>query len=129
FRLEESIVLDNALVENQFSGDDYLNSERPRSIICLPLITRRELVGVLYLENILAPGAFARESLAALELLASQAAASLRTSALCGDRRYEIEEGRKAEEEREGFHLMLREVYADGHAQLMGGSQQRWRTN
>ena len=121
FRLEESIVLDNALVENQFSGDDYLNSERPRSIICLPLITRRELVGVLYLENILAPGAFARESLAALELLASQAAASLRTSALCVDLRYEIEERRKAEEELERFHRMFREVHADGHAQLMGG--------
>jgi signal transduction histidine kinase len=119
--MEESIVLDNALVENQFSGDDYLKSGRPRSIICLPLITRRELVGILYLENNLAPGAFAPESLAALELLASQAAASLRTSALCVDLRHQIEERRKAEEELERFHRMYGEAHVNGRAQLMGG--------
>ena len=75
-------MLDDALAENQFSGDDYLISERPRSLLCLPLGAQRNLAGALYLENARAPNAFAPERLAALELLASQAAVSLRTAAL-----------------------------------------------
>ena len=35
-RMEESVALDDALAENQFSGDDYLIRERPRSsCVCL----------------------------------------------------------------------------------------------
>jgi signal transduction protein with GAF and PtsI domain len=70
--------LDDASAENQFSDDYYVCSRRLRSILCLPLITQRELLGVLYLENNLAPRAFAPDRLAVLELLASQAAASLK---------------------------------------------------
>jgi len=120
-RMEESVVLDHALAENQFSGDDYLIRERPRSLLCLPLAAQRNLVGVLYLENALAPRAFAPERLVALELLASQAAVSLRTAALCVDLTHEIKERRKAEAELERFHLMYGEAHLNGRAELMTG--------
>jgi GAF domain-containing protein len=63
-RTEEGVVLDDAAAKNQFSDDDYMRSRRVRSIVCFPLITQRELVGVLYLENNLAPRAFAPDRLA-----------------------------------------------------------------
>ena len=71
-RTEESVVLDDALAENQFSEDGYLRGGHIHSILCLPLVAQRNLVGVLYLENNLAPHAFAPERLAVLELLASK---------------------------------------------------------
>ena len=102
-RMEESVVLDDAAAENQFSGDDYLIRERPRSFLFLPLEAQRNLTGALYLENALPPQAFGSEKLAALELLASQAALSLRAAALGVDLMREIKERIKAEAELERF--------------------------
>ena len=119
-RTEESVMLDDALAENQFSKDDYLRGRQIHSILCFPLVAQRDVVGVLYLENNLAPHAFAPERLAALELLASQAALSLRTAALCVDLGHEIRERRRAEEELERFHQMYGEAYVDGRAEVTG---------
>ena len=76
-RTQESVILDDALVENQFSEESYVRERRPRSVLCLPLVKQVKLVGVLYLENRLAPRVFTANRLAMLELLASQAAISL----------------------------------------------------
>jgi signal transduction histidine kinase len=120
-RTEESVVLDDASAENQFSDDDYVRSRHLRSILCLPLITQRELVGILYLENNLAPRAFAPDRLAVLELLASQAVASLSNARLYADLLHENTERRKAEEELERIRRMYGKVHLDGRAELMGG--------
>ena len=57
----------------------------PRSILCLPLVKQAKLMGVLYLENKLAPRVFTPKRLAMLELLASQAAISLEHARLYAD--------------------------------------------
>ena len=57
-RTQESVILDDASVQNLFSEDEYVRQERPRSILCLPLVKQARLMGVLYLENNLAPGVF-----------------------------------------------------------------------
>ena len=120
-RMEERVVLDQALAENQFSRDDYMIRERPRSLMCLPLVAQRQLAGVLYLENALAPNAFTPARLAALELLASQAAVSLRSAALGVDLMHEIKQRRKAEVQLERFHHMYREAHLDRDPALMAG--------
>jgi signal transduction histidine kinase len=120
-RMEESVALDDAVAENPFSDDDYLIRNHPRSILCLPLAAQRNLTGVLYLENAIAPGAFAPARLAALELLASQAAVSLRTAALGIDLTHEIKERQKAEAELERFHRMYGEAHLNARAELMTG--------
>jgi PAS domain S-box-containing protein len=51
----------------------------------MPLITQAKLIGALYLENNLTPNVFAPARMAALKLLASQAAISLENSRLYGD--------------------------------------------
>jgi PAS domain S-box-containing protein len=76
-RSQESVILDDASVQNPFLEDEYAREQRPRSVLCLPLVKQVELMGVLYLENKLAPRVFTPKRLAMLELLASQAAISL----------------------------------------------------
>ena len=58
---------------------------RARSILALPLITRANFVGVLYLENNLAARVFAPGRIAVLALLASQAAIALENTRLYRD--------------------------------------------
>ena len=57
-RTQESVILDDASVQNLFSEDEYVRQQRPRSVLCLPLVKQAKLMGVLYLENNLAPGVF-----------------------------------------------------------------------
>jgi PAS domain S-box-containing protein len=67
-------------------------------VFCLPLIKQGKLVGVLYLENNLAPGVFTYSRLATLELIASQAAISLEPARLYDQLSQENSDRKKAEE-------------------------------
>src|SRR6476620_8347123 len=84
-RTLESVILDDASVRNLFSKDEYVRQRRPRSVLCLPLVKQLKLVGILYLENSLAPRVFTPKRLAILEMLASQAAISLDHARLYAD--------------------------------------------
>jgi PAS domain S-box-containing protein len=84
-RTRETVNLDDATIQNLFSADPYLVQHRARSILCLPLINQGNLIGVLYLENNLAPRAFAPARIAVLKLLAAQAAMSLDNTRLYRD--------------------------------------------
>ncbi|MDC0742792.1 AAA family ATPase [Polyangium mundeleinium] len=81
-RSRETVILDDAAQPSLFSRDPYLASHGPRSLLCLPIVQQAHVIGVLYLENDLAPGAFTRERLMVVELLASQAAISLQNAIL-----------------------------------------------
>ena len=82
---KESVLLKDASVETSFSDDDYLRRNRSRSVLCMPLLKQARLVGVIYLENNLTPGAFTSTRMALLELLASEAATSLENARLYRD--------------------------------------------
>jgi PAS domain S-box-containing protein len=97
-RTQESVILDDASAQNMFSEDEYLHQQRPRSVLCLPLVKQAKLMGVLYLENNLAPRVFTTKRLALLELLASQAAISLDHARLYAALTQENNDRRKAEE-------------------------------
>ncbi len=84
-RTREAVILDDAAVEPAFAADPYIRQRQGRSILCLPLINQSSLIGVLYLENNLAPRVFAPARIAVLKLLASQAAIALENSRLYGD--------------------------------------------
>jgi PAS domain S-box-containing protein len=97
-RTQESVILDDASVQNLFLEDEYVRQQRPRSTLCLPLVKQAKLMGVLYLENSLAPRVFTPKRLAMLELLASQAAISLDHARLYAELTQENSDRRKAEE-------------------------------
>jgi predicted ATPase/signal transduction histidine kinase len=85
-RSHTSVLVDDAMSDDgPFLDDDYLRLRTPRSVLCMPLIKQATLVGVLYLENGVAPQAFTRRRIAVLEFLASQAAISLENAYLYAD--------------------------------------------
>src|SRR6516164_5430928 len=81
----ESVVLDDAGILNPFSTDTYIGQRHARSVFCLPLMNQAKLIGILYLENNVAPRVFAPARTAVLKLLASQAAMALENSRLYRD--------------------------------------------
>jgi len=84
-RTQERVLLDDASSDIIYSKDEYVQSRHSRSVLCLPILRQTKLVGALYLENNLTPGAFTPDRLIVLELLAAQAAISLENSALYTD--------------------------------------------
>ena len=77
-RTRESVILDDAAATVFLCGRSLHPSASGRSILCLPLLNQAKLIGVLYLENNLAPASSRRPGSRCLKLLASQAATSTR---------------------------------------------------
>lgn len=97
-RSRERVILDDASRPTRFSSDPYLAAQRPRSLLCLPILRQAELVGALYLENNLISFAFTPERLTVVEHLASQAAISLQNAMLYADLEQAAEARRRSEE-------------------------------
>ncbi|MBF0550357.1 MAG: AAA family ATPase [Deltaproteobacteria bacterium] len=83
-RTGETILLDDPVSEGTFTQDPYIQRHQPHSVLCLPILRRGQLTGLLYLENRLATGAFTSSRVAVLELLATQAAISIQNAQLYG---------------------------------------------
>ncbi|HSF74691.1 MAG TPA: AAA family ATPase [Microcoleus sp.] len=81
-RTHKSIILNDATREGNFTNEPYIQNNQTQSIICLPLLNQSKLVGVLYLENQLATGAFTPERTQVLHLLSTQAAIAIENARL-----------------------------------------------
>ncbi|GGI53465.1 trifunctional serine/threonine-protein kinase/ATP-binding protein/sensor histidine kinase [Oxalicibacterium solurbis] len=90
-RTGEKIVLGDAATDSRFSGDPYIESMQPKSILCLPLQKQGQLVGILYLENSLAVDAFTPQHAELLQILSTQIAISLENAGLYNDLEQKIE--------------------------------------
>ena len=77
-----SLALDDAQRSWPFSQDGDPPERVPRSLLALPLESRGDLVGVLYLENELVGGAFSRPRMDLLRVVASLAATMLENARL-----------------------------------------------
>ncbi|MBK3733682.1 AAA family ATPase [Azospirillum brasilense] len=81
-RDQEAVIVDDTRASGPFSGDPYVRQTEARSILCMPLVRRRRVVGLLHLENALATHAFTPQRVSILTLLGAQAAAALETATL-----------------------------------------------
>src|SRR5262249_20681124 len=81
-RTKEQVVLSDATHEDVFTTDPYITKRQPKSVLCVPLIKRGKLTGILYLENNLATGAFTPDRLEVLNLLSAEAAISIENARL-----------------------------------------------
>jgi len=79
-------------------------------VLCLPLVKQAKLIGMLYLENNLAPAIFTPQRIALLELLASQAAISLENAHLYSELTVENRIRRQAEEDLRRSEVYLAEA-------------------
>ncbi len=80
-----------------FQLDPYLQHKPQCAAMCIPLVKRGELVGVLYLENCHRPDAFTEEHVEVLEVIAAQAAISLEIARLYADLVEENHQRQRAE--------------------------------
>ncbi|HYJ10265.1 MAG TPA: AAA family ATPase, partial [Polyangiaceae bacterium] len=81
-RTAKSVVLDNAARDNRFAQDPFFEQNGAKSLACVPLVHQSQLVGVLYLENDTATGAFHAARVERLEFLAGHAAIALQNARL-----------------------------------------------
>nr|WP_242055060.1 PAS domain-containing protein [Nostoc flagelliforme] len=89
-RTHESVILNDATREGNFINEPYIQQNQTKSLLCLPLLNQSKLVGVLYLENQLATGAFTPERFSEgdamrtqlLNLLSTQAAIAIENAKL-----------------------------------------------
>jgi predicted ATPase/signal transduction histidine kinase/CheY-like chemotaxis protein len=81
-RSKEAVVLENATEQGAFTRCDYIRKNQPKSILCLPVRLKDEIMGVLYLENNLITHTFSENRIQVLNALVSQAAISLENAQL-----------------------------------------------
>ena len=86
-RTRESLLLHDAAADSSFSTDEYIRQSGTLSMLCLPLLKQKHLIGVIYLENNLARDVFTPARMTVLKLLASAAAVSLENTRLYTDLR------------------------------------------
>jgi diguanylate cyclase (GGDEF)-like protein len=98
-RTKEPLIISDAAAQNPFASDPYVVRRRLRSMLCIPILSHRELRGVVCLENDLIADAFTKERLPALEVLTAQAVISLENASLYGELRREIAERERYERE------------------------------
>ena len=78
---QQVVTIDN-LVTDLPVLDQYLETEKPKSVLGLPILTQGRCLGILYLQNQLSSGVFTPERMTVLNFLCTQAAISLENARL-----------------------------------------------
>ncbi|MFN8673910.1 MAG: AAA family ATPase [Candidatus Sericytochromatia bacterium] len=81
-RTEKLVLIDNASNENDFIQDAYILDSKVKSLLCIPIINKGSIIGILYMENNLTIGAFTEEHINILNVLSGQIAISLENARL-----------------------------------------------
>ncbi|MCR8643427.1 AAA family ATPase [Paenibacillus sp. N1-5-1-14] len=81
-RTREEVVLHDAAKVGMFAQHSFVRDRGLKSVLCLPIMNKNKLIGVLYLENKLASHVFTPQRLEVLKLLASQCAISIENARL-----------------------------------------------
>ncbi len=81
-RTHSDILLDEANIADEFSDDSYFRKQKPKSVLCIPILHQGKLTAILYLENNLTTAAFPPQRLQLLKLICSQAAISIKNATL-----------------------------------------------
>jgi len=85
FRTAAPLVVDDATASARFAEDPYIVRHRPKSVICVPILRRGQVGGVIYMENNLTTAAFTEERVEVIRLLAAQATISMENAQLYAD--------------------------------------------
>ena len=79
-RTGEKVILNDACREGMFRDNTEIQELNLKSVLCLPIMKESALIGEIYLENRLIESVFTGERIQMTELLASQAAISLKNA-------------------------------------------------
>jgi len=81
-RTRDPVVLDDARRDPAYRDDGYVQRNGVRSVLAVPVLYQGELLAILYAENNAVTHAFTRERLTLLQIIAGQAAISIRNARL-----------------------------------------------
>jgi signal transduction histidine kinase len=79
-RTAEPTTITDALSDERYSSKSSIINLQVRSVMCVPLIARGEILGAIYVENRSISGAFRRDDLEPLIFFANQAAVSIQNA-------------------------------------------------
>ncbi len=91
-RTKRPVVLGYASEEGDFRNDRYIIKNHVKSLMCKPLLTQGNLIGLLYLENNLLPHAFSEERVEILRIIVLQAAISIENALLVNNLEMKVSE-------------------------------------
>ena len=78
----EAVLTTNALEDQRFSGQESIIAFNLRSILCVPLMVKTELIGVIYTDNRIRTGIFSESDRDLLIAFANQAAVAIENARL-----------------------------------------------
>jgi len=111
FRTAEVLVLKNACEDSDFNADKTIQKQQLKSILCIPLVLKKDVLGVLYLENKLMTSVFTHEQVELTKLLTAQAAVALQNTTL-------IKDMKKNQQEIESLNINLEQRVEERTAEL-----------
>ncbi len=88
----QPVNVNDAQTDPSFSTARSVMTLQLRSVMCVPLISRGQVIGAMYVENRHAAGIFQNEDIVPLTLFANQAAVSIENAALNEDLERRVEE-------------------------------------
>jgi diguanylate cyclase (GGDEF)-like protein len=81
-KTRKSLVIANAYTDSDFQNADSVMALKLQSVMCVPLISRGNTIGAIYLENRSEASVFTEDDLKPLEYFAAQAAISIENAIL-----------------------------------------------
>ena len=116
-----SILASNALDEREFGNIQSVVLHGVRSVVCAPLTSQGEVIGLIYLDNRRKIGSFSEDDLAFLTMLAHQAGMAIRNARLHRNVVYEsIQVQRERDQTREALIKKLEKELETAHKLQMG---------
>jgi adenylate cyclase len=95
----EPIVTTNAAEDTRFAGQQSIVGLVLRSILCVPLIRKGQVIGVIYADNRLRLGLFTDQELKLLQAFAGQAAIAIENARLFGHVKADLEKAQREVQE------------------------------
>ncbi|MBX7058838.1 MAG: AAA family ATPase [Leptospirales bacterium] len=121
-RTRQPAVIAEAFTEAELREDPYIQQNRVRSALSYPLLLQGQLLGVLYLENNSAAGAFSSSRQDALSMLATQMAASLENARLYSNLQQALSDERQARQEQTALTEAATRFVPSEFLQILGRS-------
>ncbi|MEM7724993.1 MAG: AAA family ATPase [Cyanobacteria bacterium P01_A01_bin.45] len=81
-RTKQPLIIQDATLDSITQNDPYIQQHKCKSLLCMPIQYQGKLIGIFYLENNLASGAFTPSRLELVKILAVQAAISIKNARL-----------------------------------------------
>ena len=122
---KECIVLGNASIAGTFTHDPYVMENKPKSILCMPVIRLGEVFAILYLENNITTDAFTPDRLQTLNLIASQIGVSLENARLYQSIEKKVDERTRQLQEKSELLAIAGEVLEHANKEMAWEIDQR----